>query len=458
MSDKFLWKGRIEKEFDREAFSFSSSLNIDRNLFEEDILNTLAHSKTLNKIGIISEEEIKKIEYGLLIIKDKIERGEINFDEEKYEDIHSFIEFNLKEIIGETAEKIHAGRSRNDQIATDERLWAKKACDILINLIIKFQKILAYKAEEHIYTIMPGYTHLQRAQVISLGYHLLSYAEGMERDKKRFLFVKEESDDCPLGCGAIAGSTIDLDREFSAKYLGFSSISANGMDGVSDRDFFLDFLNACSICSLRLSRLCEDLFLWSSKEWNFARLPDEFVTGSSLMPQKKNPDIIELIRAKSSRTVSNYLNLSMILKALPMAYCRDLQEDKASVFEAYENLISSLNLLCKIIDKMEFNVERFEKEILDSFMWATDLADYLVKKKNPFRKAHSIVASLVSYIEKENVKISDLNLNDLKKFSDCFEEDALNIIFNLKSFELKKTYGSPNPVFVKKRIDYFKEI
>lgn len=458
MKDNFLWKGRVKADFDREALSFSSSLKFDARLFEEDILNNIAHAKTLAKAGIITDDELKKIIEGLLILRDKYARGEIILNECEFEDVHSFIEFKLKEIIGDLAKKIHAGRSRNDQIVTDERLWLKKTCKELKRKISVLQKTLLLQAEKHIETKMPGYTHLQRAQAVSLAFHLTAYAEGFERDKKRFDFVFEESDECPLGSGALAGSTLALDRNLTAKELGFSRISQNAMDAVSDRDYFLDFLNACSICGLRLSRLCEDLFLWSTSEWNFVKLPEEFVTGSSLMPQKKNPDILELIRAKITRITSNYLNLSMIIKALPMAYCRDLQEDKPPVFESYDILSQSLELTARMIEKSMFNAKRFENEIHDSFMWATDLADYLVNKNVPFREAHATVANLVSWMEENNIRNKDLKINDLKKFSSLFENDALEIINYVKTIDNKKTLGSPNPEFLRKRICDLKEI
>jgi len=449
-----LWGGRFDKKLNALALEFSSSLNFDINLILEDIEGSMAHAEMLAKVKIISKSESSKIIMGLKRIRSEWETKKWKPDN-KFEDIHSAIESRLFELIGETAGKLHTGRSRNDQIATDIKLWLRKRTNEIIDSIKKFQTTLIKISEKNIETIIPGYTHLQRAQSISLAFHLLAYVEMLERDKKRFVFVKEALKESPLGSGAIAGSTLPLDRNFTSKKLGFETPTGNALDTVSNRDFILDFLNASSITMMHLSRLSEEVILWSSQEWNFIKLSDEFSTGSSLMPQKKNPDIAELIRGKTGRVFSDYTSLFTTIKSLPLSYNRDLQEDKEPLFDSYFTLISALKLFANMLRTARFNKDRFIKELDGDFLLSTDLAEWLVLKGIPFRKAHEIVGKIIKELEKQGKNFSHVDLNFLKKFYKKFDESALEIFDIKKSLGRKKTYGSPNPAIVRKRIDYW---
>jgi len=452
-----LWGSRFEKKFDTAALDFTSSLSFDIHLIEYDIKVSKAHANMLSKIEILTVQENEQIQQGLDIILFKYKDGTWIPDISKYEDIHSAIEEELTKVIGDTGKKLHTGRSRNDQVITDVRLWIKNSSDLLIKSINQLQKSLITLAEPHIRTLMPGYTHLQRAQPISLAFHLLAYVEMLERDKKRFLFSFIEADECILGSGALAGSTIKLDREMVSKELEFSSISQNALDSVSDRDFILDFLNACNLTSMHLSRLSEELILWTSYEWNFVKLGDQFTTGSSLMPQKKNPDIPELIRGKTGRIFGNYLSLLTVLKSLPLSYNRDLQEDKEGMFDSFNTVNNSLIMMSALIDSIEVKKERYIEEIDGSFMLATDLADYLVTKGIAFREAHNILGQIVKFATDENKKLNQLSLKEYKNFSSVFEEDVFKYISAEHCLENKKTDGSPNPEMVEKSIEDWKE-
>ncbi|MFA3783690.1 argininosuccinate lyase [Melioribacteraceae bacterium 4301-Me] len=452
-----LWGGRFKKELDKLALKFSSSLNIDINLFEEDILVNLVHSEMLSNVGLITNEDFKKIKNGLNLILEEYRNGKWKPESEKFEDVHSAIESRLSELIGETAGKLHTGRSRNDQIATDERLWIKKVSSFLENNISNFQKTLIKVADVNINTIMPGYTHLQRAQPVSFAFHLLAYVEMLQRDKKRFNFVKNETNESPLGAGALAGSTLPLDRNYTTKKLGFAEPTRNALDSVSDRDFLLDFLNAVSIGMMHLSRLAEELILWSSSEWNFVQLPEEFTTGSSLMPQKKNPDMAELIRGKAGRTFGNYISLITTIKGLPLSYNRDLQEDKEHVFDSFFTYADSLTIMNKMFEKIEVNTNRFKEELKNSFILSTDLADWLVLNGIAFREAHRIVGELVKFCEENRISFSDLNLEQLKKINQIFTGDALKCLDVETSLQRKQTFGSPNPKLVKEQIEFWKD-
>lgn len=448
-----LWGSRFENKFDDTALEFSSSLSFDINLIEWDIKVSKAHANMLSKIGILSVEENVQIQKGLDIILFKYNEGTWTPNKIKFEDIHSAVEEELTNVIGKTGKKIHTARSRNDQVITDVRLWIKKSIKTLIGNISKLQKSLLNLADNHIETLMPGYTHLQRAQPISLAFHLLAYVEMLERDKKRFQFSFSEADECILGSGALAGSTIKLDRKMTADELGFSSVSQNALDSVSNRDFILDFLHSCNLLMMHLSRFSEELILWTSYEWNFMKFDDQFTTGSSLMPQKKNPDIAELIRGKTGRVYGNYFALLTIIKALPLSYNRDLQEDKEGMFDSYKTLNDSLIIMSALIQKTEVKTERFTDEIDGSFMLATDLADYLVTKGISFRDSHNILGKIVRYSSEENKKLNELCLSEYKKFSDIFEEDVFNYLSANTCLQNKKTVGSPNPKMVKESIN-----
>jgi len=452
-----LWGSRFEKRFDDTAMEFSSSLSFDINLIEWDIKVSKAHANMLNKIGILTKEENEEIQKGLDTVLFNYNDETWNPDNTKFEDVHSAVEEELTNIIGEVGKKLHTGRSRNDQVVTDVRLWIINSIKFLVSNIIELQKSLLKLAEQNTKTLMPGYTHLQRAQPISFAFHLLAYVEMLERDKKRFQFSFNAADECILGSGALAGSTIELDREMVAKELGFSSVSQNALDSVSDRDFILDFLHSCNLAMMHLSRLSEEIILWTSYEWNFIKLGDEFTTGSSLMPQKQNPDLAELIRGKNGRVFGHYLALLTTIKSQPLSYNRDLQEDKEGMFDSFNSLNDSLILMAALVNSIEVNTERFTEEIDGSFMLATDLADYLVTKGIAFREAHNILGNIVRFATKENKKLNKLSLEEYKKFNNAFENDVYKYLSAETCLENKKTIGSPNPQLVEESIKSWKE-
>lgn len=452
-----LWGSRFSKQFDSKALEFSSSLSYDINLIEWDIKVSKAHANMLNKIGIITNEENQSIQSSLDTILSQFNEGSWIPSISEFEDIHSAVESKLTELIGNTGKKLHTARSRNDQVITDVRLWIKFASINLQVQTLDLQKSLVTVAEDNINTVIPGYTHLQRAQPISFAFHLLAYLEMLERDKSRFGFTFDQADENVLGSGALAGSTIALDREFTTQELGFSKISKNALDSVSNRDFILDFLHSCNLTMLHLSRLSEEIILWTSYEWNFIKLGDEFTTGSSLMPQKKNPDLAELIRGKNGRTFGNYFALLSTIKSLPLSYNRDLQEDKEGMFDSYFTLFDSLSLMSEMIKSMNVNKERFVEDIDGSFMLATDLADYLVLKGIPFRDAHDILGKIVKFATEEKKKLNQITLDEFKSFAPFFEEDVYNLLSVLTCLQNKKTYGSPHPQMVENSIKRWKE-
>ena len=452
-----LWGGRFGGKLNSEALRFSSSLRFDINLIEEDIQGSAAQASMLRKIGLITENELETIHNGLNLILSEFKQGKWMPSEDEYEDIHSAVESRLKELIGDASGKLHTGRSRNDQIATDIRLWIKTSAITLQKTITGLQRTFVDIASDNITTIMPGYTHLQRAQPISLAFHLLAYVEMFERDIIRFKNVYDEANVSPLGSGALAGSTLPLDREFTREKLGFAKVTNNALDAISDRDFLLDFLHAVSTGMMHLSRLSEEVILWSSSEWKFMKLSDEYTTGSSLMPQKKNSDMAELIRGKTGRVYGNYTALTSIMKSLPLSYNRDLQEDKEPVFDSFQTYVDSLHLMEKMFATAVFNKERFVEELKHDFILATDLADWLVEKGIPFREAHFIVGKVVAYCEKENKYFTDLSIEELKKIDDRFDDTALEYFDITTSLERKKTFGSPNPSLVNKQIEEWKK-
>jgi argininosuccinate lyase len=451
-----LWGSRFDEKIDDSALEFSSSLSFDINLLKEDVLVSKAHAEMLADAKLIGDEDAKKIINGLNLVEAEFNSGKWKPDGSLYEDIHSAVEEKLFDLIGLAARKLHTGRSRNDQVATDLRLWIKSSASKIMSSILYLQKKLVDLADNHTETLIPGYTHLQRAQPISFAFHLLAYVEMLERDKKRFGFVHNEADVSPLGSGALAGSTLPLNNELSASKLGFSKSSSNALDSVSDRDFALDFLSACSIGIMHLTRFSEELILWSSSEWKFVKISDRFTTGSSLMPQKKNPDMAELIRGKSGRVYGNYFALLTTLKGLPLSYNRDIQEDKEPVFDSYNNYSKALSIIAGIIESLEVNTKRFEEELKGDFFLATDLADWLVLQGIAFREAHKIVGELVKFAEQENKKFDSITLDEMKKINPIFDNSALKIIQLEGALFRKKTKGSPNPCFVKNEIEKWK--
>jgi argininosuccinate lyase len=453
-----LWGGRFEQEFDAFSLEFSSSLNDDINLLHQELQCGAAYAEMLHAIGILNKDELQSILGGLEKIAAEWNDKTWIPDAKVFEDVHSAIESRLFELLGKTAGKLRSGRSRNDQVVTSLRLWIKKASADLQMLLHNVQKTFLAKAEPHIETIIPGYTHTQLAQPVSLAHHLLAYVEMFQRDIKRLDDVIKEADAMPLGAGALAGSTLPIDSNLLKEKLGFASIMQNSLDAVSDRDFVLDFLNACSIGMMHLSRISEELILWSTTEWSFAKIGDAFTTGSSLMPQKKNPDLAELIRGKANRVFGNYQSVASLMKGLPLSYNRDMQEDKPPVFNSYTIYSSSLHIMSEMFKTVEFNNAVVLERMKQTPMLATDAADWLVRQGVPFREAHDIIGELVKYSANNNIPFKDLTLDDLKQVSPAFNEGVLPVLQFEKCLEQKKTLGSPNPNFVRARIAYWKNL
>ncbi len=436
-----LWKGRFSKAENSLAEEFNASIEVDQRLYKEDITGSVAHAKMLAKQGILSNEEALSIESSLLEILKEIEAGKIQFTIEQ-EDIHMNIESILTERIGAAGKKLHTARSRNDQVAVDIRLYLKEEIRRILGLLSELNDTLTEIAKKNQDTIMPGYTHLQRAQPVTLAFHLLAYREMFRRDIRRFENCLEGTDSLPLGSGALAGTTYDTDRDYLAEVLGFSRICTNAMDAVSDRDFALEFLSCCSIAMMHLSRFCEELILWSSSEFKFIEMDDAFSTGSSIMPQKKNPDMAELIRGKTGRVYGDLMTLLTVMKGLPLAYNKDMQEDKQPVFDAGDTLKSSLEIFIRMIASMTVNQKAMENAVKSGFMNATDAADYLVSKGIPFRDCHEIIGRIVLYCIENEKAIEELSLEELKSFSDQFEEDIYQKIDIRSCIRAKKSKGS----------------
>jgi len=411
---------------DRRALKYSASIAYDRRLYRQDIAASSAHARMLAKQGIIPADDAASIVRGLEEIRSEIERGDFPFREE-LEDIHLNIEVRLREKIGEAAGRLHTARSRNDQIATDMRLFVMEACDDTRGAIRALQSALLELAETNVNTVIPGYTHLQRAQPILVPHHLLAYFEMLERDSHRFRDCRDRADELPLGSGALAGVPYPADREFVARELGFSRVSRNSVDAVSDRDFVVEFQAAAAMTMMHISRLSEEIILWSSDEFGFVRLPEEFATGSSIMPQKRNPDVAELARGRTGRVYGNLMAILTTLKGLPLAYNRDLQEDKQPLFDTVETLLPSLEVLSAMVPKLRIDSEKAESAAASSYTLATDLADYLVRKGMPFREAHQAVAGLVQRAQSAGRHLNDLTWDEYRACSPLFEEDVLAI-------------------------------
>ena len=421
-------KRRVESPtahgLDERALKYSASIAYDRRLYRHDIAASIAHARMLAKQGIIPGDDAHSILRGLEEIREEIERGEFPFREE-LEDIHLNIEARLQEKIGEAAGRLHTARSRNDQIATDMRLFVIGACDDAVASIRRLQTALLDLAEANQNAVMPGYTHLQRAQPVLFAHHLLAYFEMLDRDSGRFLDCRSRADELPLGAGALAGVPYPLDREFVASELGFSRVSRNSIDAVADRDFVVEFQAAAAAAMMHLSRLAEEIVLWSSDEFGFLRLPVTFTTGSSIMPQKRNPDVAELARGRTGRAYGNLIAILTMLKGLPLAYNRDLQEDKQPLFDTVDTLLATLEVLTALLPALEVRSERMESAAAESYALATDVADYLVRKGMPFREAHQAVADLVRYAEGEGKSLRGLSLEEYRRFSPLFEHDVL---------------------------------
>jgi argininosuccinate lyase len=448
--DKNLLRGRFKRNRLAEVEAFTASLPFDRRLYRQDIRGSIAHAHMLAGVGLLTARESNAIEDGLKEIEREIDEGRFRF-ELADEDIHLAVERRLTEKIGETGAKLHTARSRNDQVALDLRLYLRDEIRNLIRLIGALVKALAAVAEHHLETVMPGYTHLQRAQPISLAHHLLAHIEMLQRDRDRFEQALVRTEVMPLGAGAIAATTLPISRPVVARELGFQHIAANSIDAVSDRDFALDFLSAAAILAIHLSRMAEEIILWTTTEFGFVELPDEFSTGSSMMPQKKNPDLLELIRAKSGRLVGNLVTMLTILKALPLGYNSDLQEDKERVFDTLDTLKPMLTLTAQLWRQLSFNTAAMAAAA-GGFALATDLSEYLVARGVPFREAHQVIGQLVREVSSAGRSLSQVTLAELQELSPVFQADVLKTLEPEHSLKMRKVVGGPAPQTVRRRL------
>jgi len=422
-----LWGGRFKKDTNKVIDEFQSSIKFDSRLYKQDIKGSIAHARMLGAKGIIGEEEAKLIIRGLKEILADIDEDKIEFQTAE-EDIHMNIENLLIQRIGEAGKKLHTGRSRNDQVALDLRMYLKDEIDEIMMLLEGLCGLLATKAREHANLMMPGYTHMQKAQPVTLGLHLMAYFHMFERDMDRFKDCYKRTDSMPLGSGALAGTTYDLDREMVAEELGFSMVTENSMDAVSDRDFVIEFISCCSIFMMHMSRLCEELVLWNTQEFSFIEMDDTVSTGSSIMPQKKNPDVAELIRGKTGRVYGSLVTILTVMKGLPLAYNKDMQEDKETVFDAVDTVKSCIKAFIPMFDTLIFKDKNIKESLKGGFLNATDAADYLVRKGVAFRDAHKIIGEMVSYCMNINKEIDELDINELKSFNKSFETDIYEYI------------------------------
>ena len=454
--NKKLWGGRFEKSTDEMINEFQASINFDKRMYREDIQGSIAHAKMLAKCKIISGDDCEKIIAGLENILNQIERGEFNFSVE-LEDIHMNIEKALTENIGESGGRLHTARSRNDQVALDMHLYVRRQVEEIQNLIVELQKSLVDVAEKNISVIMPGYTHLQRAQPILFAHHLMAYYFMLKRDYERFAGVYKHADIMPLGAGALAGTTFAIDRKFVADELNFADIYLNSLDAVSDRDYILEFLSSASILMIHLSRLSEEIILWCSREFNFIELDDAHCTGSSMMPQKKNPDVPELVRGKTGRVIGHLMAMLTTVKALPLAYNKDLQEDKEGLFDAIDTVKFSLAVFAQIIAGMKIKSDNMRRAVEEDFSNATDLADYLVKKNLPFRQAHEISGKIVHYCIERGIYLKDLSTADFKNFSDKFADDIHEAIKPETCVNNRNSLGGTSAEQVKLQIEFAKK-
>jgi argininosuccinate lyase len=421
-----LWGGRFKKSESKLMEDFNSSLSFDKLLYSEDIEGSMAHVKMLSKCNILSKEEGESILKGLQSILSDIEDGKLKIEGD-YEDIHTFVEVNLIERVGQVGKKLHTARSRNDQVAVDFRLYCKKSALEVIKNIEKLQDVIKNLGENN-NIMMPGYTHLQRAQVVTFKHHIMAYYNMLKRDKARISNAVEIMDENPLGCCALAGTTYNIDRNFTAKELGFKKPVDNFLDGVSDRDYVLELLSNFSIIMMHLSRLSEELILWSSKEFDFVQIDDEFSTGSSIMPQKKNPDAAELIRGKTGRVYGSLMSLLTTMKGIPLAYNKDMQEDKEQFFNSLDTVLSCLKVMSGMLSTLKIKKDNTFKAVKKGFLNATEAADYLVNKGMAFRDAHKVIGEIVLYCEERDKAIEDVSVDELKKFSSLFSDDVYEFI------------------------------
>ena len=446
-----LWGGRFTKATDQLVYDFNASIGFDQRFFAEDIMGSKAHVKMLAKQGILTEKERDEILVGLESIQKDVADGTLAITAE-YEDIHSFVEANLIERIGDPGKKLHTGRSRNDQVALDMRLYTRTQVEHTQELLRHLLTTILSIMEKHTETIMPGFTHLQKAQPITLAHHMGAYFEMFKRDVQRLEDIHERMNYCPLGSGALAGTTYPLDREYTAELLGFYGPTLNSMDGVSDRDYLLEYLSAMSTIMMHLSRFSEEVIIWNSNEYRFIEIDDAYSTGSSIMPQKKNPDIAELVRGKTGRVYGALMALLTTMKGIPLAYNKDMQEDKEMAFDAMDTVNGCIQLFDGMLETMTFREAVMEKSARHGFTNATDAADYLVGKGVPFRDAHGIIGRVVLYCIDKGIAIDDMSLEELKEFSEVFEEDIYDAISMYTCVNKRLTIGAPGKEAMEREI------
>ena len=447
-----LWGGRFTEGVNELVNTFNSSISIDSRMYKEDIEGSLAHVKMLGNQGIVPLKDSKKIVEGLKEILIRIDNGTIQIDKDA-EDIHSFIESILTYYIGDEGKKLHTGRSRNDQVTLDTKLYLKKYLKTILQEVLNLNETFLEKVKDNITTIMPGYTHMQKAQPITFAHHLLAYCEMFKRDIGRLFDCYKRLDEMPLGSGALATSTYPIDRDFVASELGFSKITLNSLDSVSDRDYAIESLSVLSLIMMHLSRFSEEIILWCTGEFNFIELDDSYSTGSSIMPQKKNPDVAELVRGKCPRVYGDLMTLLTVMKGLPLAYNKDMQEDKEALFDGLDTTLLSLQTFNGMIKTMKVKKDNMKKSASGGFTNATDVADYLVKKDMPFRNAHEVVGKIVLYCIDNDIAIDDLTIEEFNKFSSIFEEDIYNAIDLLTCVEERSVIGGPSSSSVKIQIE-----
>ncbi|MBU1193812.1 MAG: argininosuccinate lyase [Proteobacteria bacterium] len=435
-----LWGGRFTRSTDKLVEQFNASIDVDKRLYDADIEGSIAHLKMMANEGIIPKEEAGTLIEGLGKVKRQIENHEMEFTP-GLEDIHMHVEDALTKVSGDVAKKLHTGRSRNDQVALDVRIYLKKETLLILELLSGFQKVLVKMARKHLDVIMPGYTHLQRAQPILFSHYLMAYYEMLCRDIQRFEDCLKRIDVMPLGAAALAGTTYPLNREFTRQVLSFSSVSQNSIDSVSDRDFVMEFISHASICMIHLSRLSEELILWSSAEFSFITISDAFTTGSSIMPQKKNPDVAELVRGKTGRVVGNLMSILMLMKSLPLAYNKDMQEDKEPLFDTVDTLKICLEVYTRMFENIKIHKDRMLAACSQGFLNATDLADYLVAKGMPFRQAHAVAGKAVAYALENQKELDDLSLEEFKTLSDLIGKDVYDAIAIHTMISKRISYG-----------------
>ncbi|WP_150301756.1 argininosuccinate lyase [Pseudomonas profundi] len=441
------WGGRFSEPVDAFVARFTASVDFDKRLYKHDIQGSIAHATMLARVGVLTDDERDTIIDGLQAIRSEIEAGEFAWSVE-LEDVHMNIEARLTDRIGITGKKLHTGRSRNDQVATDNRLWLRDEIDIILAELNRLQTGLLDQAEKHSAVIMPGFTHLQTAQPVTFGHHLLAWFEMLVRDSERLLDCRKRVNRMPLGSAALAGTTYPIDRSITCGLLGFDAISGNSLDGVSDRDFAIEFCAAASVAMMHLSRFSEELVLWTSSQFNFIDLPDRFCTGSSIMPQKKNPDVPELVRGKTGRVYGHLMGLLTLMKSQPLAYNKDNQEDKEPLFDAVDTLRDSLRAFADMIPAIEPKVEAMREAALRGFSTATDLADYLVRRGLPFRDCHEIVGHAVKYGVDNKKDLAEMSLDELRQFSDQIEQDVFEVLTLEGSVNARNHIGGTAPAQV----------